>query len=98
MMLTTHCYVLEGFVYTVAKVESDTAFRWVDRESNLMFTLSNDGDQRKNSLSHSLSISVNERQIGLEEFSRVRSNKKDDIKNFVSTGPVSSEQFSGIKR
>ena len=40
-----------------------------------MFTSSSDGDQRKNSLSHSLSISVNEPRIGLEEFSRVRSNK-----------------------
>ena len=52
-----------------------------------MLTSSSDGDQRKNSLSHSLSISVNEPRIGLEEFSRVRSNKKDDIKNFVSADP-----------
>ena len=38
--------------------ESDVASRWVHGESNLMFILSSDKDQRKNS--HSFSLSVNE--------------------------------------
>ena len=40
--------------------ESNIAFRWVYRESNLMFTLRSDKNQRKQSLSHSLLLSVNE--------------------------------------
>ena len=40
--------------------ESDIAFRWVHRESNLMFILSSDKDQREKLLSRSLLISVNE--------------------------------------
>ena len=36
--------------------ESDIAYRWVHKESNLMFALSSDKDQRKNSLSRSLSV------------------------------------------
>ena len=39
--------------------ESDIASRRAHRESNLMFALSIDKDQRKNSLSRSLSFSVN---------------------------------------
>ena len=40
--------------------KSDIASRWAHRESNLMFTLSNDKDQTKNPVLRSLSFSVNE--------------------------------------
>ena len=38
--------------------ESDIASRWVQRKSNLMFALSSDENQRKKSLSRSLSFNV----------------------------------------
>ena len=43
-----------------SKRESDITSRWVHREFNLMFTLNSDRNERKNLLSRSLSLSVNE--------------------------------------
>ena len=42
-----------------SETESDIAFRWIHRESNIMFTLSSDKDQIKDSLLSSLSLNVN---------------------------------------
>ena len=51
-----------GFVYIDTKVtaKSNIASRWVQWESNLMFTLSSDKNERTNSLSSLLSVNVNE--------------------------------------
>ena len=43
-------YYGENDVMGQSESESDIASRWVQRESNLMFTLSNDKDQRNKSV------------------------------------------------
>ena len=53
-------YVRVRLCWCESESESDIASRWVQRETNLMFTLSSDKDRSKNSLSRSLSLSVNE--------------------------------------
>ena len=50
--------VLQVYKAPFTAAESDIAYRWVHRKS--MFTLSSNGDQRKKSLSRSLSVTVNE--------------------------------------
>ena len=49
----THCkFILD-------ESESDIASRWVHKESNLLFTMGSERDQRKKSLSRSFSFSIN---------------------------------------